>query len=226
LDSINSTNRGIIKDIFAMLGVYIIILVIAFFIITIIFQIFHIEIPRNKILINLKQKDPVHIYAIGVIIVPIVEEIRHRLCLRYSSRNFSIMMASWIYFVLGFIVNGENAFWQNSSFVLKIALASIIGVIIYSYLQVNSLNNTKLATFWYKHSRMIFYLFLFSFVLLHVNNFTTKFQLLLVSPLITFPQTVSGIIFSYCRLKYGIVYSILFHSMNNLFFTFFDMYGK
>jgi len=215
-----------IRDIAITLILYIATVIFSIISVAIFFKLIVLEIPNNNFLKYLREKDFTYTIIVGVIFSPVFEEIRHRLCLVYSPFNFALMLGSWTYFTLGFIIEYKDIIGHNNYFGYQIVLFPIIVSVVYLYLRIYKYTNVFLAKFWLTYPKYIFYTFLFSFSLLHIINFSFELRLLIIFPLLTLPQTIGGIFFSYARLKYGIIYSILLHSMNNLFFTFLDFYGK
>ncbi|KAB1160601.1 CPBP family intramembrane metalloprotease [Tenacibaculum aiptasiae] len=52
------------------------------------------------------------------------------------------------------------------------------------------------------------------FTLIHIGNIKIIYNIFLI-PLLILPQFISGTIMGYLRIKYGFVFSVLFHMLNN-----------
>ncbi|WP_428655290.1 CPBP family glutamic-type intramembrane protease [Runella sp.] len=76
--------------------------------------------------------------------------------------------------------------------------------------------NEYLEIIYFKNYKFIIYILILCFGLIHLSNYKFSDNIILISPMLIFPQIVDGIIFSYLRVKYGIAYSILIHSFHNL----------
>ncbi|PHQ30359.1 CPBP family intramembrane glutamic endopeptidase [Leeuwenhoekiella nanhaiensis] len=75
---------------------------------------------------------------------------------------------------------------------------------------------TDFSGFWKKHLRVIVYLFSSVFGLVHLSNYeNVDWVFFVLAPIITGPQLVAGLIFSFLRLKLGFVWALLGHFLHN-----------
>jgi membrane protease YdiL (CAAX protease family) len=144
----------------------------------------------------------------GIILAPIIEEILFRLLLIPKYKNviiffcFSICMASMS------VIKGSK---------LYLIIFLIFGVVSFLFLR-NKKYLRNAQRFLMNHFYYIFYASCILFGLYHVTNYTpVNYKLLLLMPIIVFPQMVVGAFLGYIRMKFGITYSILFHSITNIF---------
>lgn len=159
----------------------------------------------NLIYPNLKT----HLYKNGIyftifsyaIITPLLEELSFRLWLKYSKTNIYISLISTILLLLK-----SNL---SSNICLFILIATFTIAIILEF------NNIQPSFFWHKHSKIIFLFSCLLFEICHVFNFKTNNTILLLSPIITLQQLSLGVILANTRIKNGIFYSILCHSLYN-----------
>lgn len=72
------------------------------------------------------------------------------------------------------------------------------------------------SVFWKKHLRIIVYIFSSVFGLFHLSNYqNVDATFFLLAPIITGPQIVAGLIFSFLRLKLGFVWALGGHFLHN-----------
>ena len=74
---------------------------------------------------------------------------------------------------------------------------------------------------WSDHFKSVLYFSCIAFGLVHVSNFTSiTVANLLLAPLLVLPQVISGFIFAFARMRLGMIWCILLHTMHNalLFF--------
>lgn len=140
---------------------------------------------------------------LGVIFAPILEEIRFRLFLKKN-----------IFYVFIFI-----AFWLLSLDKLPTYLAYTLGVIIVVliiFILLYWVKVDNLLTILYrKYFPYIFYFSAIIFALFHLNNFKTLAIPIWIIPLLVLPQFIMGLVFGYIRIKNGLLWSILTHSLYN-----------
>lgn len=66
--------------------------------------------------------------------------------------------------------------------------------------------------------RYFFYLMTISFGLIHITNFEGYKNLLVWMPFLTMNQLFIGCILGFLRIKFGLIWSIIYHALNNLIF--------
>ena len=80
----------------------------------------------------------------------------------------------------------------------------------------NKINLLKtIRNFWNKFYGWIFYLISIAFGLIHILNFEPSLNIYLLSPVLVAPQIVIGINLGYLRIRFGLIWSILFHAFYN-----------
>ena len=84
-------------------------------------------------------------------------------------------------------------------------------------LQVNNKINLlkTIRNFWNKFYGWIFYLISIAFGLIHILNFEPSLNIYLLAPILVAPQIVIGINLGYLRIRFGLIWSILFHAFYN-----------
>ncbi len=66
-----------------------------------------------------------------------------------------------------------------------------------------------------KNFKYIFYVFALIFGFIHISNYEITATSLILSPLLVAPQIVAGLVLGYTRVRLGLQYSILLHSLFN-----------
>ena len=68
---------------------------------------------------------------------------------------------------------------------------------------------------WDKFYGWIFYLMTVAFGLMHIMNFEPSLNIYLLAPILVAPQILIGINLGYLRVRFGLIWSILFHAFYN-----------
>jgi len=80
----------------------------------------------------------------------------------------------------------------------------------------NKINLLKtIRNFWDKFYGWIFYLITIVFGLVHILNFEPSLNIYLLAPVLVAPQILIGINLGYLRIRFGLIWSILFHAFHN-----------
>ncbi|WP_157961203.1 CPBP family glutamic-type intramembrane protease [Lutibacter citreus] len=149
-------------------------------------------------------------FFLGALLAPIFEELTFRLGLKFSKRNILMLFAGITYSILKLIIQLD---WNTS--LLIVAMTTLtLGLIL------NNKILDILAEFWKNNRLVIFYFLLLSFALFHSTNYDLDFSTLLYIPIIMLPHFLAGLIYSYARLKSGIILTICLHILNNALFAF------
>ena len=68
---------------------------------------------------------------------------------------------------------------------------------------------------WDKFYDWVFYLMTMAFGLMHIMNFEPSLNIYLLAPILVAPQILIGINLGYLRVRFGLIWSILFHAFYN-----------
>ena len=68
---------------------------------------------------------------------------------------------------------------------------------------------------WDKFYGWVFYLMAAAFGLMHIMNFEPSLNIYLLAPILVAPQILIGINLGYLRVRFGLIWSILFHAFYN-----------
>ncbi len=150
----------------------------------------------------------IKIILAGLIIGPIIEEILFRLLLKPRYWNVLLFFA-----------------FSISMMIVSIIKSNVLYLLIFTFLGCITLILCKKKTYLKAAQKFIlrrfyfaFYLSCFLFSLIHFTNYhPASYKLLLSMPLIILPQFIGGAFLGFVRMKYGIKYSFLFHSITNIF---------
>jgi uncharacterized protein len=143
----------------------------------------------------------------GLMLGPIIEEFLFRFLL--IPRHINIVIFTCFSFCLAMI-----SLLKGSNIYLIIFLT--LGFISFLFC-LNTTYLRKAQKFLLNHYCFYFYLSCILFGFYHITNYIpVNYKLILVMPIIVFPQMVIGVFLGYIRMKFGILYSILFHSITNV----------
>lgn len=76
--------------------------------------------------------------------------------------------------------------------------------------------------FFFKESRffkLAFYLFTLVFGFYHITNFELTTTTLVLSPILVAPQIAAGVFLGFIRVRFGLLWAIVFHACYNLIFV-------
>lgn len=135
------------------------------------------------------------------IITPLLEELSFRLWLKYSKINIAISLFSTILLLIKV---------DSSLHICLLLLAILLFIVL-----IIEFTKFKLSFIWDKYQKIIFLFSCFLFGISHIYNFKINNTILLLSPIITLQQISMGIILAKTRIKNGVIYSILPHSLYN-----------
>ncbi|MTG97665.1 MULTISPECIES: type II CAAX prenyl endopeptidase Rce1 family protein [Myroides] len=170
-----------------------------------------LDIPEPDLIeLVLNELGVVPFILFAVVIGPFIEELSFRLPMRFKpSYLFIGFILTSAYFL--FSVDKLNETVANGLSIVTLCLFVVLTYLIGKKKEVLK----KLYTTYFSY---IFYLLTLIFGFIHITNFEEiTSRILILSPLIVFPQFALGIMMGYVRIRYGFWYSFLFHLINNGF---------
>ncbi len=181
------------------------------------FYYFNITKPTNLLTLSLKNKDVVYKVILLCVLSPTFEELLHRLGLKFSVINISIVITLLVYYISCYFTK-SSMYEVEDHLIFNIAFALFSGGAVFIGLTLFHNQKNKLLLFWTMKPRLIFYISVLFFALPHLSNFNyiLNLKMLYYIPFLLLPQIITGVFFGYVRLKYNIFFSILFHSIYNL----------
>lgn len=150
-----------------------------------------------------------------LIIAPLVEEISYRLFLKFTPLNLALSFAFISYFVLSLTTKTEYYIINFSALYI---LLICIGVFVISFLLIKK-KQEIITQFYNSRFRLILYFSILLFAYSHLTNYPIETVVLILSPILIFPQIISGILYSYIRLKLGFMLGVILHISKNLLFN-------
>ncbi|MBX0333937.1 CPBP family intramembrane metalloprotease [Pontibacter sp. HSC-14F20] len=151
---------------------------------------------------------------LGVLAVPLLEELIFRYGLRFKSGYMAF---------LAFVVVITLGSFAYSLLPLEGAIG--VWVILGMALVLYALNGDAVTNFlekvWNKVYGVFFYLVAFAFGLIHIANFTDfdyASAAVLLIPILIAPQVIGGMLMGYMRVKYGFLWGYFLHASHNALF--------
>ena len=171
-------------------------------------------LPNNLIL----YKSPIVFIIGGVIFAPIIEEIGFRLFFIYRGMYVAVSSILILLYFSLYLLYFNQIFNILHYIIFAFIIFVVISLLIYQY-------EAKIKRIWDKYFYLIFYgsAILFGFAHLGKSN-SFAHTLYLFIFLFIFEKAFVGVFLGFIRMKYGILYSILFHSFHN--FMFFILFFK
>lgn len=149
---------------------------------------------------DLADMGPLEIW-LGILVIPPVEEILFRLWLRVSRKT--ILIFSAVIGLVALLLTSLVSFWITVSLLCFGAFTALVVLVG---------NKEKIEMVAARHFGILFYLSIFIFGLAHIFNYTPlTWQIWLLAPVLVLPQFVLGSMLGFIRVRYGILYAILFH---------------
>lgn len=161
---------------------------------------------RNKL-------SPLNFMIYALLLGPILEEAIFRLSLVFKPLYITISV-----FLLTYVLTSKLGFGIGhldiEKYVLeRILISALFALIAYIF---SNKYSTYFLKFWNANFRWIYYCSIIFFAFLHLDLLELTYNKFLLFPLLTFPQLLGGTINGYIRIKYGFIYSCLFHGINNI----------
>jgi len=152
------------------------------------------------------------------LVVPVIEEVISRIWLIYSEKKMSIAIgtvASIVVYKLCYYTGIANGSVSLIVGVFSISFGVVTGFVLFSILKKLKVN---LAEIFRNNVRSLSLISGIVFGYLHLVNYKLNLNLLLFSPIVLASYISGGLILSFIRVRYGILYSIAFHITHNIIF--------
>jgi len=164
-----------------------------------------------KTFLNLRTEDirlaPIYVCLSMITIGPFMEELIFRLILKptYSNLICIFLLLSYFAFILA-----------RKHYTITLLLVLLLAIFIV-FILCNKKIRWKVQYIFIKRFTPLFYLSCISFGLIHLLNYSNFSTIsIILSPILILPQIVAGAFMGFVRMKYGIFFSILFHSLYNI----------
>lgn len=169
-------------------------------------------------------------FIMACIYAPLREEGIFRIWLKTTKINISIgaslITTFLVDIVLGFFISlnflpslkdqFDDAKWFYF-ILLELAIFAGLFLIFYYIVFEKKAKVEKVKKITKQNFGKLFYITALVFALAHITNYTNIKGIWFLIPLLVSPQLVGGLSFGYIRAKFGIIWSILAHFVNNLF---------
>lgn len=156
---------------------------------------------------------PVWIVFIYVALAgPMLEELLFRLPLKLNEKYMQINVAltvTGLIYILVFTI--KVYIFQISMVVVEIILLSI-------YFSSKKLFNKYIINIWNKKFTWVFYISAGTFGMLHISNYSPKFIIFLLMPILVLPQFIVGLFCGYIRIRLGFMWGYFMHAAHNFVF--------
>lgn len=162
--------------------------------------------PRDT---DLLIKNILLVNVFNYFVLPFIEELAFRLSLVYKKIHLSFSISSLVLSFLLISLKSPNY--------LALAIVFIVmTLLLYFLFSSNSKLDLLLSNSWERNFRFIFYFFVIAFGFMHTFNYHLSCKVLFLAPLIVLPQLISGVLYSYARIKFGFLSAIIQHIVYNL----------
>ena len=148
-----------------------------------------------------------------IIFLPLLEEILFRLPLRLKIKNLLIAFCALVYLGISKILSSD---------ISDLSLTNLIGIAIPLFFYFLMCHIKFLARhleesiYLSKKSYKVFFCTMaLTFAYLHLFNFELNSKTLILSPIIILPNLIFALFMGYIRLKFGFIYAVSTHVMNN-----------
>lgn len=159
------------------------------------------------------------IFIIGII-SPIFEEITFRLFLTKFRKNIAIISISMIWGVLLLEVMEEFQLLFYFKDLLFFDLTMIFYVLCFGspiYLLLKYVVNERfINSLWEKYYPYIFYSSSILFAFWHIQALNINASNIVFLPFAILPYFILGLFYAYVRVRYGLIWSIIMHILNNM----------
>ncbi len=158
------------------------------------------------------------VFLLVVVWAPISEEIAFRLWLRFSPAKWGLGLGFFLLFTFSLIPQiPEDFFTFNSwnGFLNSIGLISLTFVFVFSILKIKKVG-FLVQRFFERNFRFFFYTIALFFAIIHIENYDVDLKTIwYFAPMLIFPQIFLSFAISFIRMKYGFLWAIFTHAINN-----------
>ncbi|MBM2816887.1 MAG: amino terminal protease family [Ignavibacteria bacterium] len=144
-----------------------------------------INIDNNKIIDFIRYYPIEYVLILGVLFIPIIEELIFRFSLRINR-----------FYPLQILLFLNRRFPKDES----------------------SIFDNKVRFLWNKYYRVIFYSSALLFGLYHLTNYKITVWVLILTPILIFPQFIFGLLAGYLRVRFGFILGLCLHILHNAIF--------
>ncbi|TYP71611.1 hypothetical protein [Aquimarina intermedia] len=171
--------------------------------------------PENIQKANMSERfTPIALLIVGVVILPLLEEVLFRLSLKFKPFYFTVTSGVFCYYTLTKLVFHTKLSAIDESFLKRVIFSIIAAIIAYLIIHIKSFTDI-LNKLWVQHFQSIYYISCLIFAWMHYSKYEINWTNILLLPILTLPQLVSALIYGYIRVSYGFQYTLFLHMSNN-----------
>ncbi|MBO6504551.1 MAG: CPBP family intramembrane metalloprotease [Kordiimonadaceae bacterium] len=156
---------------------------------------------------------------VGGLVVPLIEEAAFRAHFKMGRLSLAATVAGLVYLALSAVFVGDRGLreglYQDGA-VLRYGASFAVGGLVY-FLTSRGSWLAGLQSFWRQHYAKIFWFSIIAFGAAHIEryaNFSWSEHGFFV-PFIILPQVVAATFYTYTRMRYGFVWAVILHGLNN-----------
>jgi hypothetical protein len=154
----------------------------------------------------------IKVYLMVCIGAPLLEETICRLPLSFKPAHIAISLSLATLFALGFKL--QPVYLTSGAFLVPMLIAAAVYGILQTYLGNQNHYSPQRLSLNKKRGFIIFSILVFGFI--HIGNYQPlNYHVWFLYPLYVIPQILMGWGLSYVRLRNGVLYSMLMHSLIN-----------
>ena len=163
---------------------------------------------------------PLFIFLLVVFWASISEELGFRLWLRFSPVKWGLGLAFFVFFLtslirLPFIPEQYFTFSSGLGFLTSFLLIGSVFFLIFLLLKRENIGKI-VETFFKRNFPFFFYTLAIFFAVIHITNYDVDLKTIwYFAPILIFPQLLLSFVISFIRMKYGFLWAVLTHSLNN-----------
>lgn len=157
------------------------------------------------------QKETFYTLINAIVVAPILEEICTRYPLKKEKFGLILFFTIIFYYIIPFLTKLSQS--------ERILYTILIFVLFCIVLVKNKFYESFLNEI-YQHPKINLYTFSLVFGIMHIINYNFSLKLLYILIILIFPYFLSGLMFSYVRLRFSLSHSILLHAINNFLIAF------
>jgi len=205
-----SSNLSLKEKLKEIVAFYIIKLFISTFLILIIELLF--KINNDAVQSFSQNHHPFIVLLLGAFLAPLVEEAMFRLSIIFKPIFLAVSIGLFTLTILSRIEDVGILKFNETTY-YRYGLGIVVSILVFYFSKKYQL---IIKDFWQKNFRWIYYFSAITFGFFHFSNFDLAPSSFLLIPILTLPHTIGGLFFGYIRIKHGFIYSLIFHSLNNL----------
>jgi hypothetical protein len=155
------------------------------------------------------------VVLVVVVLAPITEEIAFRLWLRFSPLKWALGISFFSFFLISFFSEGAFNLYDVENILRSLFFLVFVFVAIFLVLRRRDVYK-YVKQFFEKYFHIFFYIITLTFAMIHIANYDVNLkEIWYFAPLLVFPQLFLSLLIGFVRIKYGFVWAVLTHALNN-----------